>query len=200
MNITITVKGISPLLMHNPRMADPDFEISREISKITGKTKKTEEDRREIERLEWYGGLYAETNGNGVPQVVQPTSKLRKCIIDAARNYKLGKKVEQALLFDGLYVPLAYDGPRDIDKLWESQLYISRLSVGIGTGGSKKRIMRVRPQFFPWGMAVSGIFLPEVMDPSDIKRCVEVAGRAIGIGDNRVNGYGRFTAEVSLHD
>lgn len=132
MNITISIKGVSPLLMHNPRMVDPDFEITREISKLTGKKKKTEEDRREIERLEWYGGLYTEVNGNGKPIVVEPTSKLRKCIIEAARIYKLGRDVERALLFDGLHAPLSYDGPREIDKLWQSQLFVSRLSVGIG--------------------------------------------------------------------
>lgn len=194
MNITIALQGTSPLLMHNPRMVDPDFEISREISKLTAKRQKTEEDRREIERLEWYGGLYVEAmNGSG-PTVVQPTSKPRKAIIEAARIYRLGKQVERSLLFSAIYVPLAYTGPRDINKLWESGQFVSRLSVGIGN----KRVMRVRPQFYPWAMTVTGIFLPEAMDADDLVRCVEIAGRAIGIGDNRVNGYGRFTAQVTF--
>lgn len=196
MNITISIKGVSPLLMHNPRMVDPDFEINILIKQLTGKKKKTEEDRREIERLEWYGGLYTDTNSDGKPIVVQPTSKVRKATIEAARIHRQGKDVERALLFDGVYTPLVYSGPREIDKLWESQQYISRLSVVL----NGKRIMRVRPQFFPWAFSVSGIFLAEVMDTADIVRFVEVAGRAQGIGDNRVNGYGRFTAEVSFDE
>lgn len=196
MNVTVKLTGVSPLLLRNPLLVDPDYEVTRAISAITGKRKKTEDDRREIERLEWYGGLYLEpsTNGGG-PTLVQPTSKVRKSIIDAARIYKLGAQVERALLFDGIYVPLIYDGPRDIDKLWESGRYLSRLSVGI----NKKRVMRVRPQFFPWSLTVSGVFLTEVMDEADLVRCVETAGRAQGIGDNRVNGYGRYTAETLFH-
>lgn len=150
MNITIAVKGVSPLLMHNPRMVDPDFEINIKIKELTRKKNKTEEDRREIERLEWYGGIYTDTNGDGKPIVVQPTSKLRKSAIEAARISRQGKDVERALLFDGVYTPLIHNGPRGIDELWRSQQYISRLSVVL----SGKRIMRVRPQFFPCALYV----------------------------------------------
>ncbi|MBK8123994.1 MAG: hypothetical protein IPK54_10670 [Dokdonella sp.] len=72
--------------MHNPRMVDPEYDLNRQIKAITGKRKKTDEDLREIERLEWYGGLYEE---NGV--VVQPTSKVRKCLIEAAKIRKPGE-------------------------------------------------------------------------------------------------------------
>ncbi len=35
MNITIELKGTSPLLMHNPRMVDPEYQINREMKAIT---------------------------------------------------------------------------------------------------------------------------------------------------------------------
>jgi len=72
MKIVIDVVGTSPLLMHNPRMVDPEFEINRQLKPLTKKTKKTDEDLRQIGMLEWYGGMY---DIDGV--VVQPTSKLR---------------------------------------------------------------------------------------------------------------------------
>ena len=195
MNILISVTGSSPVLHHNPRLADPDDEFARAISEITRKRQKTEEDRREIDRLEWYGGLYTEDSTNGKPPlVVLPASKLRKCIIEAGRLYRLGKRIEQALFLDDLNLPLIYEGPREINKLWESKAYLSRLSVVI----QGKRVMRVRPQFYPWSLVASGVFLPEVMDVNDLCRCIEVAGRAIGLSDDRVNGYGRFRAEVSF--
>ena len=69
MNIIIEVKGTSPLLMHNPRMVDPEFDLNRQIKALTAKRKKTDEDLKNIEALEWHGGLYED---NGV--IVQPTS------------------------------------------------------------------------------------------------------------------------------
>ncbi len=189
MRVTIHIQGITPLLMHNPRMVDPEYPLNREIKAITAKRKKTEEDLHNIEKLEWYGGLY-EQDG----QIVQPTSKPRKCFIETARIYKLGKALERALSFGTLYVPLLHDGPGDVDKLYEERRFHSRLSVGIGG----KRVMRVRPQFLPWELEIDGIFVEDAgLNWDDLERIVEMAGVVTGIGDNRVNGYGRFEGKVT---
>lgn len=193
MNVVVTLIGTSPLLMHNPRMVDPDFDLNVEIRRLTTKRAKTEDDRRAVEKLEWYGGLY--TSGEGKASVVtQPTSKIRKCLVETARIHKMGKQVERALNFESLDVPLTYEGPRDVDALFLSGKFSSRLSVGI----KNKRVMRVRPSFFPWGLEASAVFLEDVMDLEVLQDIVVLAGRAVGIGDNRVNGYGRFTGEARL--
>jgi len=189
MQITIKLVGTSPLLMHNPIMVDPEHEIVRKIKELTGKRKKTDEDLRMIQQLEWYGGLYQEA---GV--VVQPTSKPRKCIIDAGKIFKMGKMVERAISFASLYVPLQHDGPPAIDTLFADSRFHSRLSVGVGN----KRVMRVRPKFFPWALEVPGLFVEDAgLNIEDLVRLVELAGVVEGMGDNRVNGYGRFVGTVS---
>jgi len=190
MKIAIEVTGTSPLIMHNPRMVDKEFEITREIAAITGKRKKTDEDHKAIERLEWYGGLYEQ---NGV--VVQPASKLRKCLIETGRMSKIGKAVERSLSFSALYVPLKHDGPDSIDAVFADKRFHSRLSVGVGT----KRVMRVRPQFLPWAMTMDGLFIEDAgLNFDELERLVEMAGVVTGIGDNRVNGYGRFSAKIRV--
>ncbi len=183
--------------MHNPQMVDPEFEINRQIKAITKKTKKTDDDHREIARLEWYGGLYAEDfpGKDGTPQrrISQPTAKVRKCLIEAARIYRMGKQVERAIAFTSVHVPLEYDGPRVIDEVHARLEFTSRLSVGV----SGKRVMRVRPQFFPWALTVDGLFIEDAgLNFDDLERITEMAGLAVGIGDNRVNGYGHFTGTV----
>jgi hypothetical protein len=188
MQIVIEVKGTSPLLMHNPRMVDKEFEITRQIAAITAKRKKTDEDNKTIERLEWYGGIYEQ---DGI--VVQPASKVRKCLIETGRMSKIGKAVERALSLSALFVPLVYDGPTDIDKLFADKRFHSRLSVGVGTN----RVMRTRPQFFPWAMSLEGLFIEDAgLNFDELERVVEMAGVVTGIGDNRANGYGRFVGKV----
>lgn len=188
MKITISLQGVAPLLMHNPRMVDPEFELCRQIKALTTKRKKTDEDIQQIEKLEWYGGLYVEDD-----VVVQPSSKVRKCLINTARISKQGKMVERALSFASLNVPLQYKGPKDIDALFADKQYHSRLSVGIGT----KRVMRVRPSFFPWGLSLDGIFIEDAgLNFDELVSIVNLAGQVEGIGDNRANGYGRFIGEV----
>jgi hypothetical protein len=188
MNIRITLQGTSPLLMHNPQMVDPEFEINREIKALTSKRKKTDEDLKNIARLEWYGGLY---QSDGV--IVQPTAKARKCIVNTARISKLGKAVERAISFSDVYVPLVYQGPKNIDEIWKSGNFVSRLSVGV----NGKRVMRVRPSFSPWAMQIDGLFVEDAgLNFDELARVVELAGQVEGIGDNRINGYGRFTGKV----
>lgn len=188
MNIVINLVGTSPLLHHNPRMVDPEFELNRQIKALTSKRKKTDDDLSQIEKLEWYGGLYTE---NGV--VTQPSSKVRKCLVNTAKIMKLGKGIERTLSFATLNVPLQYEGPKDIDKLFADERYHSRLSVGV----SGKRVMRVRPSFFPWALSVDGVFVTDAgVNFEELQRIVELAGVVEGIGDNRVNGYGRFVGTI----
>lgn len=189
MRFTLTLTGTSPLLMHNPRMVDPEFAINREIKSLTKVRTKTDEVLRRIEQLEWYGGLYED---EGV--IVQPTSKVRKCLINTARLSKLGKATERALSFEALHVPLAHDGPGNIDAVYADKRYTSRLSVGVGG----KRVMRVRPQFPRWGLVLHGLLIEDAgINVDEFVRLVELAGVVEGMGDNRVNGYGRFTGAVT---
>lgn len=195
MKVRIELQGTSPLLMHNPQMVDPEFEINRQIKALTAKRKKTDDDMHQIEKLEWYGGIYLAVNGHG-PEVVQPTAKVRKCLINTAKISKLGKSIQRALSFNSLNTPLIYDGPRTVDELWADKRFRSRLAVGIG---GTKRIIRVRPQFPQWQLHVDGIFVEDAgLNFDELERIVELAGIVEGIGDNRVNGYGRFAGKIKV--
>jgi len=194
LQVQITVTGTTPLLMHNPQLVDKENPLTRQIAALATKRKKTDEDMKAIERLEWYGGLYTAPLEDGGVMIVQPTAKVRKCLINTARISKMGKMVERALSLNDLTVPLRYDGPPDIDTLFADATYHSRLSVVVGG----KRVMRVRPHFPKWEIAVAGIFAEDVgMNIDDLERIVALAGVVEGIGDNRVNGYGRFRGAMT---
>lgn len=198
--IQFVLRGTSPLLCHNPQMVDPECEYNRQIKTFTSKRKKTEDDIKQIEYLEWFGGIYtADIDGRVV--VSQPTSKLRKCLVNAARITKQGKQIERAVITTALHVPLLYDDAKqlpDIDdelkRLQGESVYNSRLSVGIGN----KRVMRVRPQFVRWAMVVPAVFLSDAgLNYDELCNIFDLAGRAERIGDNRVNGYGAFIGRIA---
>jgi hypothetical protein len=194
MKINIHLVGTSPILCHNPQMVDPEFALNRQIKMITSKKKKTDEDLKQIERLEWYGGLYTSNGDSGPPIVVQPTSKVRKCLIEAAKITKQGKAVERCLSIMELSVPLIYKGPKNIDELFKLPQFTSRLSVGI----AQKRVMRVRPQFMPWELKLDALFIEDAgLNQDEFESIVESAGLTTGIGDGRSIGYGRFTGKVA---
>lgn len=186
----LKIEGTSPLLMHNPRLVNPADPIVREMKALTSKRKKTDDDLTKIGMLEWFGGLY--TDGD---EIVYPTANFRKAFIEAARISKLGKQVERAVSLNGVAVPLKYAGPATPQELWEDGGYISELPVVV----MRSRVTRTRPQFDEWAVELDGTLLEDAgLNGDEFERIADLAGRAIGVGDNRTNGYGRFTAEVTL--
>jgi hypothetical protein len=187
MQVKLEITGRTPLLCHNIALADPDNPITRQISTYTAKRKKTDDDRRAIDKLSWFGGLYLEGG-----RAVIPTGNIRKSFIQAGKISKQGLQVSRSLNFTDLTVPIIYDGPPDVEELFLLSEFSNRAAVTV----SGKRIMRVRPQFTNWSIVADALLLEDVMDPEDLYRVAERAGGAEGLGDNRGNGYGRFAVRV----
>lgn len=196
MRISISLIGTSPLLLHNPDLADPDHPITKQIKEITnGKGwNENEELRRKVERFEWFGGLYIVP---GIDGPALPVANIRQCLIEAGRITRGdGVKVERALSAYEQHVPLVYEGPRDRDRLFDRPEFQDRRSIGIGSGRAKRRVMRMRPKFPRWAVVADFELDTEILTPERMSEIVSLAGRAVGLGDNRRNAFGRFTGEV----
>ena len=190
MLVGIEFRGTTPLLCHNEQLVDPENAVVMEMKPHTDKptNKRTEADRKAIERFEWYGGLYRE--GDNGPPVI-PARNIRKSISEAAKVRKLGKDVERALSMTSVSVPIDYDGPRDVDALFGNKAFHSRLTVRL-TG----RIMRVRPKFPQWRVRAEAELLEDVLDFNTLQYIVDLAGRIEGLGDARRIGFGRYVGTV----
>lgn len=192
MQVQIDVTGITPLLMHSDAGVNPEHPMNKALGLITKKTgsKRTAEENQEMRRLEWLLGIY--TDGE---RVVYPTANLVRCFKEAGKVTKQGTQITRGLSLDGIEVALNYarNGHRTVEDLFKDPAFVDMRSVGVG----QKRVMRTRPRFMPWSVSVTGELFDDVMDLNDLVRIAQLAGRAIGLGDNRVNGFGRFTADVS---
>lgn len=187
MEIRMEITGVTPIILHNPRLSDPLDYYTKEIAKISKKTRKSEDDHAEIARLEFLGGLYTDHG-----HVVLPTANLRKCIIQAGKATKQGKQIERAVVFREQFVELEYEGPTEIEKLFNANgTFVDRCSVVV----SNRRIIRVRPKFFPWMVQVTAITNDQMLNPEDFERIVTLAGQIEGLCDGRAMGYGRFEVE-----
>src|SRR5215831_12973419 len=143
MKLRTVITGTSPLLMHNVRLANPDNYWAKEISKITAKRKKTEEDRKEIARLEWLGSLY-----NDEGRLVYPITNVRMCFRETAKATRRGKDILRAVnsAHEGLTVPLAFnDNEKNPEELWLMEQYRDTTLVAV-----RGRTPRTRPIFNPW--------------------------------------------------
>jgi hypothetical protein len=190
-NLKVRLIGVSPLLMHSDKFADPLNPETKAHKAITSKRKKTDEDHAAIARSEWFGGLYYDREIG--PYL--PTQNIRSAIVDGAKLNKLGTHVKRSVLILEDQAKLEYKGPRDASALWDSGRFHDARSVVVGTS----RLMRYRPKFDDWAVTLNVMYNPEVIDRDQLIACMKNAGKFIGIGDFRPNKggqLGRFDVEV----
>ena len=178
--------GGSSLVMHNERLADPLEEIVRQIAGITKKRNKTEADHLEIARLEFLGGLYTNDNGPCLP-----AWNILRCLQDGAKRHKRGADVLRGIYPLVETVDLAYDGPRDPDKMWKKGGFALRKTVGI----QRSRTMRTRPVFSDWTAELPVEVDPTIWDVDTLAHVWKDAGTYAGLGEMRPV-FGRFVATL----
>lgn len=194
MDVVILITGTSPLLMHNDRLASPLDPYARSLKIFTGKRVKTDADYEEMAKIEFKGGLY--WNQEIGPYV--PGSNVLRCLVEGARLTKQGKSVERAVSITETYCPLIYNGPREVDKLYQDKNNVHQSMVKIGSS----RNLRTRPMFRDWKLEVpASLDLGLLESLETFSEICVAAGRSAGLGDWRPSSphggtFGRFEAEV----
>ncbi len=176
--------GIVALRLHNGQLADPLNQWSREIKKISGKRIKTDADHEEIARLEWYGSLYL---ANGKPCIEGRC--MDATLINAAKKTKKGIQAKSGLICEGNF-PIIYDGPENLDALWENEQFHARILMRVKGSG----VMRTLPHFFPWSTTITVSFNDEALNERDIDAFVQTGGNTIGLLEGRPR-FGRYAAK-----
>lgn len=190
-NITLKIVGNGPILMRSDRMANPLDPIKKRMSVFTAKRKKTDDDHEQIAKIEWEAGMYHDDSVG--PYL--PGRMFKAAMIGAAKKTKDGPKIKSGVVVMTEKAPLQYDGPREIEKMWNTRKFTDMRSVVV----QRARIMRCRPIFSSWSASFDLVFDDSVIDRADIIRIAETCGTMVGVGDYRPeNGgdFGRFNVEV----
>ena len=182
----VKIKGLSPLLMHSDRFANPLDKATKAHKELTGKRKKTDADHEAIAKSEWMGSLYYDEKLG--PYI--PGQNLDATLQEAAKLQKLGKKFKQAVMVVENEVPLQYKGPRTPDALFDAGFVDVR-----GVKVAMAKLMRCRPKFNEWAAEFTVAFNEDVLNAEEVKKAIADAGALIGVCDYRPR-FGKFEAEV----
>lgn len=189
--LQMKITGMSPLLMHSDRYANPLDPDTKEHKRLTSKRKKTDDDHADIAFSEWKGGLYFDEKlGPYLPSI-----NIRSCLVEGAKLNKNGASMQRGTVILEDKLRLEYQGPRTIDGLWNDNRFRDARSVVV----SRARLMRYRPLFPDWSVMVEIHFDPQIIEADQILQSAENAGKFIGLGDFRPNkggSFGRFSVEA----
>lgn len=184
--ITYKVRGISPLLMHNGRLANPLDPFSKKMRTLTGLRKKTDETHIELSKLEFLAGLYLDSK----ERVIIPSGNIEGAIAAGARLSRQGTQFKSGVMVADDSV-LEYGRPLTPEELWaDYDNHVSVMAVKV----QKARIMRTRPIFHDWSITFAVQFNADVVDGSHVTMAVEKAGSLVGLCDFRPK-FGRFEIE-----
>ena len=193
MDFRVTMTGVTGLIMHNARLANPLEQVVKDLRPLIGKRSKdkTDDDRIEIMRLEHGGALYHDADIG--PYL--PGDNIWRSLQEGAMKHRLGPKFEQAVLITTDTNPLSYKGPRDVGELWEDENFRFYASRVTGSGRRRARNPFCRPIFRQWKADAEGILDTSILDFEDLRMCAETAGTRVGIGDWRPR-FGKYAAKV----
>jgi hypothetical protein len=185
-NISFVATGISPLLMHSDRFANPLDPATKAHKELTGKRKKTDADHEDIAKSEWFGSLYHDPDIG----IYIPGQNIDAALVEAAKLRKLGKHIKRAAMVLEDRVKLRYEGARDPEKLFNDPQFVDVRGVKVAMA----KLMRCRPRFNKWSIEFSVILDEELMNPDELRGIVADAGRMVGLCDYRPR-FGKFTVE-----
>jgi hypothetical protein len=186
--------GIQPLVIHNIRLANPLDPYVKALKAITGKRKKTEDDHAELMRLEWEGGLYHDDDLGPYVPASYPVATLRASAALTKHKASLQRGMMVTAVDGGDRVPIEYEGPRDIKRMWADQeTFLDFRAVRVG----QARTFRARPRFPDWAVTFRVVLDPEVIDADVFESINERAGRLIGCAESAEGQRARFAATMS---
>lgn len=169
--LEFTLKGLSPILMHNPAgMVRGDANMKR-------KEIPTPED--EAEK-----SLYKLQNGD----LCVPATAVRNAMLNGSKGYRIGKRNASAILSGAVllideYFPLF----RDNKPIRNYEIDVRRAVV------QKQGIMRARPRVdLEWELRGVFLFNEELASVEHMETALKSAGQVVGLLDFRVEKKGWF--------
>lgn len=185
------------MLMHGPTTIDAEHPLTKELDALKRASKKLKKDdtagkiakTREINRAEWAASMYWSKEGFYIPG-----DNIFRCIVEAARKSKSGKRAEAAIVpIDDAPIVTPKPYPLNLDELYEIKDYVFRGPVRIPPKtGARVIIARA---MIPAGWKTKPfeiMFDDSELPESDLVEALETAGRIVGIGAWRPK-FGRFT-------
>jgi len=200
--IKASIKGQSPILLHNGALADPRNPFTKEIQAAQKAFKKDKSDAsfEALTHCEWLGGLYTDEpikfsrSGNTVEllndvRIGITGDMIGRCLLKSAAVKESGI-FKAAVIVEGFF-PLAVGGkPMTTGGCFKNLKYYFTVGAKIG----KATVMRTRPRFDDWSAVASVSYIDELVNGRDVQDALARSGAIIGIGDWRPR-FGRFSVE-----
>ena len=191
MQITIKAVGAKPLNLANVDAANPRNPWFRKMVELRGVPSKRRTDQwlDDMEYAMFMSSFYEIPDVDGI---AIPAENMRQSLMEAARMTRQGPAISRGIMVIVPAVPLIYEGPRKPQELWDDGHFkLTRMIRG--TGGASPTTW---PIFYDWALKVPFEINESALSVPVLREIAERAGRMVGLGASRKQGYGRYEALI----
>jgi hypothetical protein len=191
MQILVKAVGAKPFTPANVDAANPRNPWFRKMAELRGIPSKRRTDRwlDDMEYAMFMSCFYEVPDIDGI---AIPAENIRQSLIEAARMTRQGPQVTRGVMVTVAAVPLIYEGPRKPQELWDDGHFkLTRMIRG--SGGASPTTW---PIFYDWALKVPFELNESALSIAGLTEIAERAGRMVGLGASRKQGYGRYDALV----
>lgn len=184
---SVTIKGVSPLMMGNNRSCNPSdkfYKLLKPLQKHASVSYLKSDHNIRFHNLLWQSFL----NTNDNDQLIIPQNDMQRCLIKAGKRQRQEDLVETACFVDNDAI-LEYDGPKDLAELQADENFHNKFVLDVGKG---PYIRWDTPIFRSWGANFRITYDSSILSSQDFDNLLDTAGRYCGLGSFRYHGYGRF--------
>lgn len=185
----VSIKGITPLLIHNGRTANPLDEYAKRMKNLTSKRKKTEEDIKELLALQWESGLYWDQKLG----LHMPTENILAALHKACKKHKMGPLVPGFVFDEAIGFPIIVPHHTDFEALKadESNRFIKTVTI------QRSKTLSCRPMFNDWSIGLEFFVDETLLSLEDVKLILTTMASRIGLGvwtpsHPKPGNFGRF--------
>lgn len=189
--ITVKAIGVKPFTPQNVDLANPRNPWYKKQAELRGipSARRTDQWLDDMEYAYFMGAFY---DIPGIDGIAIPAENMRQSLIEAAKMTRQGPQVKRAVMVTIPAVPLIYDGPRKPQELWDDGGYKLTRMIRSSSGASPT----TWPIFHEWALKVPFELDESVLSVAQLTEIAERAGRLVGLGASRKQGYGRYDALV----
>lgn len=170
----VEIVGITPMIIHNGRGANPLDPYAKKMKGLTSKRNKTDEDIHELLLAQWECGLYWDDELG----LYMPSENLYAAFHKAAKKFKLGNKCSAVSFPAPLGYPIITEGHTNFQELKSNpnNKFVKTVVV------QKSKTISCRPIFHQWALNFDLEFETTTIDANEIKTVLSCLAQRIGLG------------------
>lgn len=197
--IYVSIKGVTPLIIHNGRLGNPLDPHARMLKSLSSKRNKTDDDLQQLLEVQWEGSLYWSDKIG----LYMPSENLFASFLKAAKKHKLGTKTGGVSFPDPLGYPIITENHTDFKAMKENPM--NKFDKMVVIQKTTRTLFR-RPIFNNWRIDYELEFEKDVIDANEIRTLILTQSARIGLGvwtpsHPKPGSYGKFVIEkLEWHD